>query len=125
MERENKTAGLRKKHFMSELQMRLERIKKEFSKGELNLKKLLEREFGIDFSASYLSLDLRNPVIVAPGPLSQRISQIERAAIINEKYVIQFRLELWIEVTNVPISCRFPRCLPCTHRRVFAGCNSS
>jgi len=65
---------------MSKLRIVLKRVKKEFNKGKLNLKKLLEREFGIDLSASYLDLDLRNPIIIAPGPLSQSISQIRRAA---------------------------------------------
>jgi len=66
--------------FMLKLQITLERIKKEFSKGNINLKKLLEREFDIDVSASYLGLNLRNPIIIAPGPLSQSTSQIKRAA---------------------------------------------
>ncbi|HIE18767.1 TPA: hypothetical protein EYP75_03475 [Candidatus Bathyarchaeota archaeon] len=41
---------------------------------------MLESEFSIKISASYLNLDLRNPIIIAPGPLSQNISQIKRAA---------------------------------------------
>jgi len=65
---------------MSELHMILERIKKEFEKGDLNLSKMLEKEFDIDISASYLDLNLRNPILIAPGPLSQNISQIKRAA---------------------------------------------
>lgn len=63
---------------MSSIRALLERLKKEIISGDLY--GLLEREFGIDLSASYLDLNLRNPIIVAPGPLSQSISQIKRAA---------------------------------------------
>ncbi len=65
---------------MPELSKSLKHIKKRFDEGDLDIKRLLEREFGVAISASYLDLDLRNPVVIAPGPLSQRISQIERAA---------------------------------------------
>jgi len=65
---------------MSKLQIILERIKKEFKKGNLNLGKILGSDFDVDISASYLNLNLRNPILIAPGPLSQTISQIKRAA---------------------------------------------
>jgi len=65
---------------MSKFQSFLEHVKREFGKGRVDIRMLLEKEFDIDISASYLGLNLKNPIIVAPGPLSQRISQIKRAA---------------------------------------------
>jgi len=65
---------------MYRFQSFLEQIRKEFGKGTIDVERLLQEEFDVDITASYLSLNLRNPIIVAPGPLSQRISQIKRAA---------------------------------------------
>jgi dihydroorotate dehydrogenase (fumarate) len=42
--------------------------------------KLIKEEWGIDLSSSYLCINLRNPVIIAPGPLSQSVAQVKSAA---------------------------------------------
>ncbi len=56
------------------------RLREAAFKGELSdLEGEVYRRFGVDLSACYLDLELKNPVILAPGPLSQRVSQIERA----------------------------------------------
>ena len=66
---------------MSKLHAILDRVKKEYNnKGNLSLRDLLERELNIDVSASYLDLNLRSPIVIAPGPFSQNTSQIKRAA---------------------------------------------
>jgi dihydroorotate dehydrogenase (fumarate) len=55
-------------------------MKEEFGEAKIkNIECLIRDEFGIDLSSSYLDLELKNPIIVAPGPLSQTTSQIERA----------------------------------------------
>lgn len=48
-------------------------------KGRMGLEEKVLEELGIDLSARYLDLELRNPIILAPGPLSQTSSQVERA----------------------------------------------
>jgi len=65
---------------MSRLHVSLDRLRKKFKEGNVNLGKMLEREFDVEISTSYLGLNLKNPILIAPGPLSQSVSQIKRAA---------------------------------------------
>jgi len=59
----------------------LKHIQKDFVSGGIDrVEKSLNKDFGITFRSTYLDLELRNPIIVAPGPLSQTTSQVVRAA---------------------------------------------
>jgi len=56
-------------------------ISKALSEGKTkNVEEIVKDRLGVDLSASYMGLELRNPLIVAPGPLSQSPFQIKRAA---------------------------------------------
>lgn len=66
---------------MEEMHMKLDSMRKNFSEGKMkNVEVAVGTEFGVDLSATYLGLELKNPMIVAPGPLSHSVLQIERAA---------------------------------------------
>ena len=56
----------------------LRAIRDDFRRN-LNLKLILDR-FNIDLSFSYLNLDLKCPILIAPGPLTQSLSRIKEAA---------------------------------------------
>ncbi len=52
-----------------------------FIEGKIkNVEQSIMEMFEIDLSASYLGLKLRNPLIIAPGPLSQSLFHVKRAA---------------------------------------------
>jgi len=56
-------------------------LEKDYVKGRTRIvEEAVKKELGVDLSASYLGLRLRNPLVIAPGPLSQSLRQIERAA---------------------------------------------
>jgi hypothetical protein len=66
---------------MEQIPKKLDDLRQKFAEGKIkSLEDAIEAEFGIDLSASYLGLKLKNPIIVAPGPLSHVLSQVERAA---------------------------------------------
>ncbi|MEM2887932.1 MAG: hypothetical protein QXR42_00430 [Candidatus Bathyarchaeia archaeon] len=59
----------------------MKQFEKDFADGGIDkVNKSLSKNFGATLSSNYLDLELKSPVIVAPGPLSQTTSQIERAA---------------------------------------------
>ncbi|MBS7657036.1 hypothetical protein KEJ33_03840 [Candidatus Bathyarchaeota archaeon] len=59
----------------------LKQIEKDFiNDGMDKVNKSLDKNFGITLLSTYLDFELKSPIIVAPGPLSQTTSQIVRAA---------------------------------------------
>jgi len=58
---------------------KMDNIKNEFGESRVGIERAVQDEFGIDLSASYLDIGLRNPIILAPGQLTQYGHQIEKA----------------------------------------------
>jgi dihydroorotate dehydrogenase (fumarate) len=59
----------------------MELIKNDFVAGRIKkVEDEVRKHIGIDLTSFYLDLELKNPLIVAPGPLSQAVFQVERAA---------------------------------------------
>jgi len=59
---------------------KLDNIKRKFRENRVGIERAAQDEFGIDLFASYLDTGLRNPIILAPGQLTQYRHQIEKAA---------------------------------------------
>ncbi|MCS7119772.1 MAG: hypothetical protein RMJ07_05590 [Nitrososphaerota archaeon] len=57
----------------------LKKLRERFEANPSGIEEAVREEFGIDLSARYVDMELRNPIILAPGPLSQYPEQIERA----------------------------------------------
>jgi len=58
---------------------KLDNIRRNFRESKVGVERAVPNEFGIDLSASYLDTELRNPIILAPGQLTQYRDQIEKA----------------------------------------------
>ncbi len=45
----------------------LKSLKNRFEKNRVGIEEVIQEEFGINLSTSYVNIKLRNPIILAPG----------------------------------------------------------